>query len=818
MCYLAICNRLNDATSTLAKLVSFLTEPEEEEKGFIAPKKSVASPTSSPFFSPSRQVKRLPSMQYQPIRGSSLDGPRERGELGERGPSLDRAAAAAPGPEERELEPVRERQDVLRALGVQRLFVEALRIDYNLSFGNHSGLSFAENVKSRAVILGLQKQIVDVALLYVKGNEKNQKVIFENVDLVAKFLGPPVLPPISSEANRARLQAVQPRTLGAELIIIECLKGNGDLCESIPMSLLEKFASLLGAESDLSTSPYLDLFMTACEPFGSEAEPLPRNQDAVLEVIFSEKFAVGKKLKAYFSGSVGAAPGRLIDFMRSLISADNLKTATKLQARHFTIDMSVSVLSRLLAELTSSSTTVDGKASALIASPHFCELFEFLGCQMAVLAVNPALYDEAGTWELFTKAGHYLLSAMLKNGEAVDEELAEAATAVCRYGHNLFSNALEDGQDDKVAAVREELRKAGDSVLSGAVGLASLPFITARLPLLSKMALGVIKAVNLVVSDDVLRRGGHATESDEAKAAKADQEPDAAPVGVRPADLRLYFAEALGANRGIALLLQAERFETVQVLEHAETLTDPAVSPKGGLGLGSVVITFPMVVTRMVSYFRNHNFDDDESSCLRILRFLKDFLVRARSGEDGEEKEAGDLSDAEFEAYKVKQSQLVNLGVVSIILKSIATHPAGVEGNLADQSIDLLMELCEGGNSVTQGAAQLFITHEDPDNKLLLHFRARMQDSTRAIVERQAASEDKFVYMNDDNKGDYDNAAQTFAALQQLCEGHALGSQNLIREQPGKAASVNLLNDVAELVRLPIAPPSLVLFLSPLTP
>ncbi len=41
--------------------------------------------------------------------------------------------------------------------------------------------------------------------------------------------------------------------------------------------------------------------------------------------------------------------------------------------------------------------------------------------------------------------------------------------------------------------------------------------------------------------------------------------------------------------------------------------------------------------------------------------------------------------------------------------------------------------------------------------------------------------------MNSELQDAFENAEQTFEFLQQLCEGHNLGSQNALREQPNSS-------------------------------
>lgn len=53
----------------------------------------------------------------------------------------------------------------------------------------------------------------------------------------------------------------------------------------------------------------------------------------------------------------------------------------------------------------------------------------------------------------------------------------------------------------------------------------------------------------------------------------------------------------------------------------------------GAKGPGSVQITWPMLVKRMVTFIELHNYDKDETNCLRVMRVLRSHLVKARSEE-----------------------------------------------------------------------------------------------------------------------------------------------------------------------------------------
>lgn len=72
-------------------------------------------------------------------------------------------------------------------------------------------------------------------------------------------------------------------------------------------------------------------------------------------------------------------------------------------------------------------------------------------------------------------------------------------------------------------------------------------------------------------------------------------------------------------------------------------------------------------------------------TCLKFIDILCSNFPHVSSIQDGNQIGIWDLSDQAREAYVAKQSSFVDLGVVKIALKAMATHPANVEGNLADE-------------------------------------------------------------------------------------------------------------------------------------
>jgi hypothetical protein len=141
-------------------------------------------------------------------------------------------------------------QDVLRSMNVQTTLVEALNIDYNLSFKG-SICSSEDKIESRRMLVHVQSKLVETLCLFVKGNPKNQELVFSYLGRLRNHLGPLKLPetwPIDfSDAHKASLPTAP--GMNTEEVIVECLRDNWDLCESaVPRDLLEEFGSLLENE------------------------------------------------------------------------------------------------------------------------------------------------------------------------------------------------------------------------------------------------------------------------------------------------------------------------------------------------------------------------------------------------------------------------------------------------------------------------------------------------------------------------------------------------------------------------------------------
>ena len=202
----------------------------------------------------------------------------------------------------------------------------------------------------------------------------------------------------------------------------------------------------------------------------------------------------------------------------------------------------------------------------------------------------------------------------------------------------------------------------------------------------------------------------------------------------------------------------------------------------------------------MVSYVKSHNFDEDETVNIQIFTIFKNHLLKARTEEDGTLVGFDDMEDEMYEGYKEKQSNLNSLGVTDLALVAIATHRAGIEGNLADEALEVLMEITMAGNPAAQKSVADHVQMIDRDGRVWNHLKERMIISKEIIVERNACVTEKFERMDSPVVKEYGNCGQTFNVLQQLTEGHNATNQDLLREQPTHSGEINLITMVCDML------------------
>jgi hypothetical protein len=568
-----------------------------------------------------------------------------------------------------------------------------------------------------------------------------------------------------------------------------------------------------------------------------------------------------------------------VALLSATICHHNLKAASKLASRRFTIEATLGCLTSLLSTLTGGGMSVVDEEDALAGSKVFCALLDYLANQLEVLVIDPKVLRNERTWELVSVGCNRIAAcAVRRQLSGLTDELVFVADAACRVANIVVEGARSLGLSEHEGRHSGPIRTDDNSVLKSAHSIATNVFFNRKAKLRTtahglahlidptvagldndggectptsdddnggaaeRGQLSVAAAAGLAAGggdDDWEGGGGEGVQMEEVASAgrghrsasltqlKEAFDPNAAAekvkksvvvreseVGimsginyddfVRPAGMRRYFHEALSHNTKVTQKLSARKFAMVEVLENAHLATGSGGLERGvsgSDGQASITITFSDIVERMVKYVKQHNYDADEETGLRVFRTLTAFVLRGRSRADGSAQELSELREKERLAYSGKQDLLMELGVVEVVLNAIATHPANQEGNLADEGVELLMELLNGGNVNVQEGVRAYVDGPDRDNKLLLHFRARIAASALVIKERkERVAAGEFEMMSQEHRSGFENAAQTFLCLQQLCEGHNLASQNLIRTQDEHSSSVNLLLDSALLL------------------
>ena len=291
--------------------------------------------------------------------------------------------------------PVTFHQDVFRSMNVQHAFVDALSIDYNIAFRG-SICTPREKVESRRMLVATMRRSVELLILFVTGNFKNQLLIYRSaLPQLTALVGPlkmpnwpghdtdfteehwsEMVPPTSKEPANSRKRSIDDDSLtglGAEMVIIECLRNNEDLVkDEVHRDLIETFGEILNAEVDPSESPILDFFSIICRPTNGLSEHVfDRNQQAVLDVLqmphlerlkscVEVALGVWKPLRPGMTAPECAMPERIVDLLCRITDQGNVRTATRLQRSGVTVEVILKCIGERIATIvaTDSSTNV----------------------------------------------------------------------------------------------------------------------------------------------------------------------------------------------------------------------------------------------------------------------------------------------------------------------------------------------------------------------------------------------------------------------------------------------------------------------------
>jgi hypothetical protein len=534
----------------------------------------------------------------------------------------------------------------------------------------------------------------------------------------------------------------------------------------------------------------------------------------------------------------------LIDLLTATITGRNLTTATAL-SKLCGIEPTLETLARHMETMKalSASGDFDRKAEEemFLGNAGFGSLLQLLSQQLYVFVLDPKLFRMARSWNLVAVGVNRILSAAVSHKLELTKTTAKVAAAAASVAFTLVEGARNFGLLQQEAEHHLALIDGAESVLSSAVLISvskdlvkSHPaFVSACVALADllrpgSVGLGIVGGQGSSPYHGMSHQATEAGEDSEAagddpfgsihvglqwqrsttlaglsQAFTLPEEATLSPLmsqfeGDDPISMRRYFWEALASNPQLNSAISLRRFALVECLENAGNRTGPgaAGTVPGADGRGSVKIEWLDIVARMVEYVKMHNFDKDQSGCLRVFRVLQNYLLKSRSEDDGSERDPIDLKEQRRVEYYAKQDKLAKCGVVEIVLTAIATHsPNGPEGALAEGAIDVLMELHNGiGSGEVQKAVRTAID-KDPDNTFLLHVKERFAGHLVCIEERkEAVSAVAFEDMSSEQRDGFRNCAKTFILLKLLCEGHHREAQDVLREQGQKSAAVNLID------------------------
>jgi len=523
-------------------------------------------------------------------------------------------------------QPVKEHQDMLRAMNVQFALTMALAIDYNLAFKG-SICSADEKIKSRNIHIDVLRNVVAILKDFVVGNDKNQDTILINaLPYLREHMGVLQVPSIPSDfSEKQKSQLVTFPGLDTESVIIECLRGNVRQCEEVPLALFNEFGKLLNEVPDCSESNLIEFFYITILP-DPTMDALFRNQESTLDQLLSRRYPhTLEQIQGCFcieGKPLPKHPHVIVNLLSKCIQNVNSLTSARLQAQGITIDATFEALVNKVYL----SIDEHKKSDCPPASPkhedraarqkreqifqdddHFCSLVIFLDHQLLSLVIDPRMYQREEMWRVICEGVAVLLSAFATSLDkcvagAGSEGVIKLITLILpclRVVHEFVKGATLMGADDLMSSFHNDLRAEGD--FSNSV-YESMVRIRKRIDHFDKMKkqnfpdeLGIleekiIKAVRglqhfLVPNSesynedvDVMLHKGDDENAPPSRRSSLDKSisPKAAEPPDTPELLLSYYVEALMANPKITQRLLSRKFEFLNVLESVEARTTPA--------------------------------------------------------------------------------------------------------------------------------------------------------------------------------------------------------------------------------------------------
>lgn len=215
---------------------------------------------------------------------------------------------------------------------------------------------------------------------------------------------------------------------------------------------------------------------------------------------------------------------------------------------------------------------------------------------------------------------------------------------------------------------------------------------------------------------------------------------------------------------------------------------------------GSVELTWKDLTLRFVRYVSEHFLESGEG--LQTSKFILETWVahlkkartwtfneagkkvRSDSGFDGVDRlvivEPDELDADERLLFVRKQTNLSAWGVVTLLAKVLASLSENANGEFADLSIELLIEMLNGGNTEVQQTLFNYLMSMDTECRFLENLDKRL---LRVHNELSDAKKAGILETSDELAVECKKAISTARLIHLLCEGHHQGFQNYVRVQ-----------------------------------
>ena len=223
-------------------------------------------------------------------------------------------------------------------------------------------------------------------------------------------------------------------------------------------------------------------------------------------------------------------------------------------------------------------------------------------------------------------------------------------------------------------------------------------------------------------------------------------------------------------------------------------------------------ITFGDLCTRMVKYVDNHcestnvaDLDEKHSLVIgMIFDIMTTHLRRYKNRKDNVvasevellEFTEDELEEARKEEYLSKQHSMLKANVVPVIVRVLSVSKMNT---ICHGALELGAECLADGNKKVQAAFKDVLDRGDKEGMFFLSMRDRIRNSAKSLVEYRTIREFNASRAEECVK-EVRESVRTQKLMTELCEGHNLSMQNLIREQTHNLKTFNLLEENTELL------------------